>query len=130
MNFSNYIVEGLAADIRTRRELKNADREYINNEKKKRAKYLRYQQAGGQLSYKNFENKEMRQYELDHRRNPKMYPNFKTWKRLKTEEREKKAKIEEIESKNSKRRAQAEHDKSIAEVNKIRARRMKKENLL
>lgn len=123
MSYDTYLVESIIDNIRNRQELKQADNIRINKEKKRRAKYLRYQQAGGRLSIDNFENKEMRQYELDHKRNPKMYPNFKTWKRITTQDREKKASLEEKESRNRRRRAQAKHEESIARLNKQKADR-------
>lgn len=130
MNHSIYLVENIIDNIKTKKELKLADKERIKNEKKKQIKYLKYQQAGGRLSIDNFENKEMRQYELDHRRFPKKYPNFKTWKNAKLAERERIANIEEKESKNARRRAQSKHAESVANVNKQRAERMKRFNLL
>lgn len=127
---NTYLVESIIQSIKAKKEFKAADKEREKEDRKKKMRYLAYQQAGGQLSIDNFEDKEMRQYELDHRRNPKMYPNFKTWKRLKMEERKQKAEVEEKESKNKRRKAQAEHEKSIANINAVRAARMKKENML
>lgn len=125
-----YLVESMIQNIKAKKEFKAADKEREKEDRKKKMRYLKYQQSGGRLSIDNFEDKEMRQYELDHRRNPKMYPNFKTWKRLKMEERKQKAEVEEKESKNKRRKAQAEHEKSIANINAVRAARMKKENML
>ena len=130
MRNNTYLVESIIQSIKAKKEFRQADNEREKEFKKKRMRYLKYQQAGGQLSIDNFEDKEMRQYELDHRRNPKMYPNFKTWKKVKMEDRKQKAEIEEKESKNKRRNAQAAHEKSIANINAVRAARMKKENML
>lgn len=127
---NTYLVESIIQSIKAKKEFKAADKEREKEDRKKKMRYLTYQQAGGRLSIDNFEDKEMRQYELDHRRNPKMYPNFKTWKRIKMEERKQKAEVEEKESKNKRRKAQAEHEKSIANINAVRAARMKKENMM
>lgn len=127
---NTYLVESIIQSIKAKKEFKKADNEREKEDRKRKMRYLRYQQSGGQLSIDNFEDKEMRQYELDHRRNPKMYPNFRTWKKVKMEDRKQKAEIEEKESKNKRRKAQAEHEKSIADINAVRAARMKKENLL
>jgi len=126
------IQENLFDKIKSQRAIKKEKEndKNLTEYKKKRIRYLKYQQLGGNLSFHNFENPEMLEYEKDHKANPKRYPNFRTWKKLKMQERNEKAKIEEKESKNTRRKAQAEHDKSIAAVNKQRAKRMEKENML
>lgn len=123
--------ENIFDKIKEKRSIRKTkeDNTQLTEYKKKRIRYLKYQQMGGNLSFNNFENPEMLQYEKDHKSNPKKYPNYKTWKKITMEEREKKANIEEKESKNNKRNAQAKHEASIAAVNKQRAKRMEKENM-
>jgi len=122
--------ESIISSYRNRKAVESENKAMAKEDNKKRARYIQYQQKGGQLSIDNFENKEMRQYERDHRKNPKMYPNYRTWKQRKLEERHKKAEIEEKESKNSLRKAKAAHEKSIADRNNLRLERMKRENML
>lgn len=117
------LLEGLISDIRVRRELRNADREALQAELKLKREYLRYQRSGGRLSIKNFKNKELRQFEIDHRRNPKKYPTLSVWRRLKKQEREEKLRIAERESIVRRRNAKSEHDESIARVNRAKARK-------
>lgn len=125
MNYSNYLVENIFDKIRSKRSIDQEKQQSINELKKKRIRYLKYQQSGGRLSFNNFENKELRQYEQDHNRNKKLYPNFKTWKQLHLKEEREKAEIENTKSKTRKRLAQAEHEESIAKINKEKVKRLR-----
>jgi hypothetical protein len=124
MNSSNYLVEGIIQNIKLKNKMKKDAAAQNKKSNERQLKYIAYQQRGGKLSIENFEDPEMLQYEKDHNKNPKLYKNFKTWKKIKYQEATDKANLEEKISKNKRRRAQAEHESSIAEKNRIKNKQM------
>ena len=129
MNNDNYLVESIIDNIKNKRDFKNKNKVQNKEFLKKQQEYIRYQQRGGKLSMENFQDPLMRKYEIDHNKNPKEYPNFRTWKKKKMEEDKIKTEIEDKKSKIRRRNAQAKHDESVAEVNKLRAEKMKKSGI-
>lgn len=124
MNNENYLVESI---VRARRMAKQskADAKAANNKQiELQRKYLLYKQRGGLLPITHFQDPEYLSYERDKKKNPKAYPNINVWRKKKMKARKEKAEIEEKETKNARRRAQAKHEESIAEKNRIKNAQM------